>query len=99
MVFLGHGLNGVAQQLTDDVLEVTKDVRESGIHVASHFDLWELHRWGCFSHQVMCNSSASFDDLFGFTLEENLTNEVCVHIGSFVGVREVPGFIESICES
>ena len=84
LIFLHDCLHGVAEKLSDDIFQMTEDIRKSGVHMALDGDGRYLGRLRALAHQILCNLSTSFDHLLRFALEEHFSHEIGVHIGSIV---------------
>lgn len=78
-VLLDDGLDRVAEQLADDVLEVAEDVGERGVQVAADPDLRDLGagRVGG-PREVLYGFGAVLDDVLGDTLDEYLADELAL---------------------
>jgi hypothetical protein len=93
-VLLGHGLDRVAQQLADDVLEVAEDVGEVGVEVAVDADLGEGDAGPVGTLQDLADGAAAAgDDVFGETFEEDFADEFGV---GELGAGGVPRRVEGI---
>lgn len=96
---LDNGLDGVSDQLADDVLQVTLDVREGSIEMAFDTDVWELYVGAvCGLDQLLRRPSATLDDLFGVAFEEYFAHSVRVWVVLGLVVGKVPGSIEGVCQ-
>lgn len=88
-------LDGVSQQLADDVLQMAQDVRESGVEMTSEIN----SRYGTvgsvrFSSESLCCLAAPLHYFFGIAAEEDLPDEVRVGFYVDLGVWEMPRRIE-----
>lgn len=96
LVVLDDGLDGVAQELADNVLEMTEDVREARVEVAVDFDLGDLDVGSvCGAGELGDSFGAAAYDIFGEAFDEDFANEV--GFGELGTGREVGG-VESFCE-
>lgn len=73
---LGDGLDGVAQQLADDVFQMAEDVREVGVQVAVDVDMREgdVGTVGALEDGAHGVGDA-LHDVFGVAFEEDLADE------------------------
>lgn len=88
-------LDGVPQQLADNVLQVAQDVGERGVKVTLKFDFW----YGTvgsvrFSGESLRGLAAPFDHFLGVAAEKDLTDEVRVGFYVDLGVWEMPRRVE-----
>lgn len=96
LVAVDDGLDGVAQELADDVLEVAEDVGEAGVEVAVDFHLGHLHLGPVGGAGELGDGfCAAADDILGEALDEDFANEV--GLGEGGAGREVGG-VESFCK-
>lgn len=95
LVSFHNCLDGVAQQLANDVFQVAKDVREAGLQMSLDFDLGYDYfgSVGTLSNLLYC-FSAALDNFLGDTLEEDLTNEL--GFGE-LGTGGEPRCVEGVC--
>nr|POE87359.1 hypothetical protein CFP56_29948 [Quercus suber] len=99
-VSLDDGLDAVTQELTEDVLEVGRDVGERRVEVALKVDFrnGDVRAVGG-RDELASGLGAALDDLLGVTFEEDLADEVIVGGNEgLLGVREVPGGMEGLGE-
>lgn len=77
LVVLYDGLDGVAQELADNVLEMAEDVGEARAKVAVNFDLGDLDiRSVCGAGELGDGFSAAAYDIFGEAFDEDFADEV-----------------------
>lgn len=72
-------LDGIPQQLADDVLQVAQDIGKRGVEVTLEIDFG----YGAigpvrFSGESLCRLAAPLHDFFGVAAEEDLADEVRV---------------------
>lgn len=77
LMAVDDGLDRVAQEFADDVLEVAEDVGEAGFKVAVNLDLGDLHVRAV---GVACEGDGGFgttiDDVLGDAFDKDLADEV-----------------------
>lgn len=95
LVVLNDGLDGVTQELADDVLEVAEDVREGSFQVAVDFYLGDGGDGavGALGYLAYC-MTAALDDFFGDAFEEDFAYEF--GFGEF-GAGGEPRGVEGVC--
>jgi hypothetical protein len=88
LLLLDDGLDGVPQELADDIFEVVEDVWEGGVEVALEFDFGE-NGGGSISGggEGLDLLPAAGDDFFSVAFEEYLADKL--GLGRF-GVGEMP---------
>lgn len=96
LVVLDDGLDGVAQELADNVFEVAKDVGEARVEVAVDFDLGNLHVGAvCGVSELGDGFGAAANDVFGVAFYEDLADKVGFgEFGAGGEVGRVEGFGE-----
>lgn len=96
LVVLDDGLDRVAQELADDVLEVAEDVGEARVEVAVDFDLGDLYVGAvCGVGELGDGFGAAAYDIFGEAFDEDFADEI--GFGELGAGREV-GRVESFGE-
>jgi hypothetical protein len=96
LVALDDSLDGVAQELTDNVFEVAEDVGEARAEVAIDFDLGHLYSWGvCSAGELSDGFGAAAYDVLGRAFYEDFADKV--GLGELGAGREV-GRVESFCK-
>jgi hypothetical protein len=96
LMVLDDGLDGVAQELADNVLEMAEDVREARVEVAVDFDLRDLDVGSvCGAGKLGDGFDAAAYDIFGEAFDKNFADEV--GFGELGAGREVGG-VESFRE-
>lgn len=92
---LDDGLDGVAEELADDVLKVAEDVGEAGVKVAFDFDLGDLYlRPVGGSGEGLDGEAAAVDDVLSDAFDEDFADEV--GLGEF-GSGGEPGGVIGFC--
>jgi hypothetical protein len=96
LVPLDDGLDRVAQELADDVLEVAEDVGEAGGEVAVDLDIRDLDAGSVGgAGQGADGGGAALDDVLCYALDEDLADEVGLgELGAGGKVGRVEGFCE-----
>jgi hypothetical protein len=90
-------LDRVAQQLANNVLEVTEDIWERRIEMAVHFDLWYLHvRAMRAPDELLRGLTTVFNNLFGVAAQEDFAD--CFLVVQQLGVWKVPWRVEGFGE-
>lgn len=83
---LDDSLDGVSEELADNILEVAEDVREAGGEVALDFDLGDGTVWAMDGTcEGLCGGAAVLDYVFGDTFDEDFADEVGVRQGGAGG--------------
>lgn len=89
---LDDGLDGVAEELADNVLEVAEDIREAGVEVAFDFDLGDLHfRAVGGEGEGLDGAAAAVDNVLGDALDKNFADEI--RFGEFGSGGEPRGVV------
>lgn len=90
LVVLDDGLNGVAEKLADNILEMAEDVREARVEVAVDFDLRDLDVGSvCGAGELGDSFSAAAYDIFGKAFDEDFADKI--GFGELGAGREVGG--------
>jgi hypothetical protein len=96
LVVLDDGLDRVAQELADDVLEMAEDVREACVEVAVDLDLGDLDVGSvCGVGELGDGFGAAANDVFGEAFYEDFTDEVGFRE---LGAGREVGRVECLCE-
>lgn len=77
LVLVDDGLDGVAEEFSDDVFEVAEDIGEAGVEVAVDFDFGDLDVGAVGGICEGCDGfGAAVDDILGGAFDEDLADEV-----------------------
>lgn len=97
LALLDDCLNRISQQFANDVFEVAEDIREGGLQVAVHFDLWDGYvRTVSAPDQLLRSFSAVLDNFFGVAAKKDFANGFLVVQG--LGMGKVPWGVECLGE-